>query len=251
MRLQPPDKYDGETDFDRFSKLLRAYMGCQDRDYSDMLHHAETSQTPITQTELNVMNDNAVTRGREDGEFKVLNSRLYYVLISLTDKGAFTIVDNVEDSNGMEAWRRLCERYARTKRQKSVMSLVAIMGMKLPDDNTLENKFSQFETELDRYEKATGDELPQTAKIGILVAVTTGRLHEHLVLNMGDYTTYDQIRTVILNYTRSRRITKKPNPNDPVPMEIDGLFGKGKTKAKQFCTICQREGHWTSECATT
>ena len=52
MRLQPPDKYDGETDFDRFSKLLRAYMGCQDRDYSDMLHHAETSQTPITHTEL-------------------------------------------------------------------------------------------------------------------------------------------------------------------------------------------------------
>ena len=142
MRLQPPDKYDGDTDFDRFAKLLKAYMGCQDRDYSDLLHYAETSQTPITQTELTVMNNNAMTRGREDGEFKVLNSPFYYVLISLTDKGAFTIVDNVEDSNGMEAWRRLCERYAKTKRQKSVMSLVAIMAMKLPDDSTLENKFS-------------------------------------------------------------------------------------------------------------
>ena len=62
MRLQPPDKYDGETDFERFAKLLRAYMGCHDRDYSDMLMHAETSQEPITAAELAVMNTNAMTR---------------------------------------------------------------------------------------------------------------------------------------------------------------------------------------------
>ena len=43
----------------------------------------------------------------------------------------------------MEVWRRLTDRYSRTIRQKSVMSLVAIMGMQLPDDNTLAGQLRQ------------------------------------------------------------------------------------------------------------
>ena len=162
------------------------------------------------------------------------------MLISLTEKGAFTIVDNVQDSNGMEAWRKLSEHYARTNRQKSVMSLVAIMAMTLPDDNTLEAKFSQFEVELSRYERATGDDLPESARIGILVAVTTGRLHEHLVLNMNAGTTYDQIRATILNYTKSRKLTIKGSRQDLVPMDVDAIDkGKGKTKgSNKYRTIC-------------
>ena len=102
-----------------------------------------------------------------------MKTRLYYVLISLTDKAAFTIVDNAHNSNGMEAWRRLRERYSRTNQQKSIVSLVASMAMKLPDDNTLEHKFVNFEVEMNRYEMATGNQLPDSAKVGILVATTT------------------------------------------------------------------------------
>ena len=115
MKLLPPDKYDGETDFERFAKLLNAYMGCQDTDYCDMLEVAATRDAPITIADINGMATTSVQRGRDEREFKLRNARLYYVLISLTDKGAFTIVDNVEDSNGMEAWRKLSERYARSK----------------------------------------------------------------------------------------------------------------------------------------
>ena len=68
-------------------------------------------------------------------------------------------MDNVTDANGMEAWRRLRERYSRTNQQQSIMSLVAIMGMKLPDDNSLEQKFVNFEVEMNRYEMATGNQL--------------------------------------------------------------------------------------------
>ena len=53
LKLNPPDKYDGETDFERFSKLLNAHMGCQDNDYCDMLEVATRSPTPITLTEIN------------------------------------------------------------------------------------------------------------------------------------------------------------------------------------------------------
>ena len=83
--------------------------------------------------------------------------------------------------------------------------------------------------------KATGDRLADTAKIGILVAVTTGRLHEHLVLNMDETTTYDQTRLKILDYVKSKRINKKgPNyPHDgPAPMDIDAIGTKGGGSTK-------------------
>ena len=132
MKLLPPERYDGETDFERFAKLLTAYMGCQDTDYCDMLEVASKRDAPITTADINGMATTSVQRGREPGELKLLNARLYYVLISLTDKGAFTIVDNVEDSNGMESWRKLSDRFARTKRQMAVMSLVAQHGNETP-----------------------------------------------------------------------------------------------------------------------
>ena len=68
------------------------------------------------------------------------------MLISLTEKSAYTIVDNVQHSNGMEAWRRLRERYLRTNRQKSIMSLAAIMAMRLPDDNTVGGEVRKVRT---------------------------------------------------------------------------------------------------------
>ena len=109
---------------------------------------------PFTKEEMTAYAAESVTRyKRTEVEFLLLNAKLYYVLISLTDKGAYTTVDAIDDFNGMEAWRRLSERYARTKRQKSVMALATLMNMSLPDDHTLESKFSQFENELDRYEK--------------------------------------------------------------------------------------------------
>lgn len=128
---------------------------------------------------------------------------------------------------------------------------MAIMGMKLPDDNTLEQTFANFETEMSCYEMAAGNQLPDSAKVGILVSTITGRLHEHLVLNVTEETRYAQVRAAVMNYTKSKKLTTKhlisPATDGSVPMDVDGI--KGGTKGqKKYCTICQREGHWTSDC---
>ena len=54
--------------------------------------------------------------------------------------------------------------------------------------------------------RATGDRLSDTAKIGLLVAITSGKLHEHLLLYVSEASTYEQIRYRILNYVKSKRI---------------------------------------------
>ena len=48
MKLPPPEKYDGDTDFERFAKLLKAYMGCENNDYCGMLEVAVKRPTPFT-----------------------------------------------------------------------------------------------------------------------------------------------------------------------------------------------------------
>ena len=129
LNILPPDKFDGDSDFDRFTKLLTAYMGCQDSDYVQLMGQAHRAAGPITQEALDALDQAMIDGGRDQGQFALLNTRLYYVLISLTDKAASTIVDNAQNSNGIEAWRRLCERYSRTNQHKSIMSFVAIMSM--------------------------------------------------------------------------------------------------------------------------
>ena len=53
IRLRPPDKYDGETDFEHFAKLLRAYMGCEERIYEAMLQAAaDKGSEPFTYAQM-------------------------------------------------------------------------------------------------------------------------------------------------------------------------------------------------------
>ena len=48
--------------------------------------------------------------------------------------------------------------------------------------------------------------------------------------------------------TKSLNPNNNQNSNDA--MEVDAIDQcKGKTKgSNQYCSICQQEGHWTSEC---
>ena len=47
LRLLPPDKFDGDTDFERFTKLLYAYLGSQDGDYVHMMTTTQDATTEI------------------------------------------------------------------------------------------------------------------------------------------------------------------------------------------------------------
>ena len=105
LKLIPPEKFDGDSDFDRFTKLLWAYMGCQDNDYVHMMNTAQQAVAPLGEEALGVLDRAFTDSGRDAGTLAVMSTRLCYVLISLTDKSAYTIVDNVHNSNGMEARR--------------------------------------------------------------------------------------------------------------------------------------------------
>ena len=82
--------------------------------------------------------------------------------------------------------------------------------------------------------RATGDRLSDTAKIGLLVAITSGKLHEHLLLYVSEASTYEQIRYRILNYVKSKRINQQfpehSTSSGSVPMEVDAIGTQGTKK---------------------
>ena len=108
LKIDPPEKFNGKSDFDYFAKRLKNYMMLSDQDYGPIMKFAENAQSPVTMDEQDAMDV------AHSGETRRLSSLLYYVLSGLVTDSAYTLFDQVADSNGMEAWRLLTNRYAKT-----------------------------------------------------------------------------------------------------------------------------------------
>ena len=195
---------------------------------------ASNNPTPVLTARLDSLDD-----GLETGTTRKMASVLYYVLAGLVDGPAYVLVDQVEDSNGLEAWRLLYQRYARTNIQNAIMTLVTLVNTKL-DDKDFETKFSKWESDITKFERAIEKPLYDEVKVGLLIAGTSGKLHDHLCLTTTTTIKYEDIRNVILSYLKTRSLstsTKTNRDSGPVPMEIDNINfrkGKGQGKSKDY-----------------
>eukprot|EP00974_Lingulodinium_polyedra_P020878 2018968-Lingulodinium_polyedra.AAC.1 len=51
------------------------------------------------------------------------------------------------------------------------------------DANKLQGQFQQWEIDRAKFERAIGEEVSDAAKVGLLITLTTGKLHYHLCLS--------------------------------------------------------------------
>ena len=127
LRIDPPAKFSGSS-YEEFAKKLRNYMCLSDLAYADLMNWATKQPTTITRQQMHERD--------VDEKFETtlkLSYLFYYVLSGLTEGPAYTIVDQIEDANGLEAWRRLAQRYAKTKLQNAIMMLVSIVNTKFAE----------------------------------------------------------------------------------------------------------------------
>ena len=134
-----------------------------------------------------------------------MNPFLYYTLMSLVQGSAYTILEQVEEENGCEAYRRLYLRYAKTKMQNAIMRIATIVNTRFHDTN-FETTFTEWGSELHKIEVSLNSKIDDTIKIGILIAGTTGKLHDHLCLTLGDTISYDETRDVALWAHRAPKV---------------------------------------------
>ena len=111
--------------------------------------------------------------------------------------------------------------------QNAIVRMAAIINMKF-QDTTFENTFSEWEGETHKLDTAlksitsTG-KLADEAKIGILIAGTTGKIHDHLCLSLNDVSTYGEARDIVINYLKSRSLTTTARKTKADWMEVDAL----------------------------
>ena len=125
-------------------------------------------------------------------------------MISLVEGSAFSILEQVEEGNGLEAYRKLSYRSARNKLQNAVLRMASIVNIKFQDSN-FENAFTDWESEIFKLDTSLGPSkrLPDEVKIGILVAATTGKIHDPLCVSMARIETYSEAKETVINYLKS------------------------------------------------
>ena len=161
----------------------------------------------------------------------------------MKDRHTSYILDGVLDGSGFEALHRVHDRCAHSKQHTAILLLVKIVSTRF-SEKEFGNVFTTWESDIVKFEEAIAKPLYEEVKIGLLVAGTTGRLHEHLCLTCGDSKSYEEVRDTVLNYTKHRNLgaTQLPgassnrnypsyNYNGPAPMDI-GAYGHYKGNGK-------------------
>ena len=166
LRIDPPPKFNG-TNFEEFNKKLRNYMCLSNLRYAELMRWAVTKDRPIDEQ---LMTEQDVDENLQASDTTIrLSALFYYVLAGLVEGPAYTIVDQVSDANGLEAWRLLHHRFAKTKLQQAIMRLVTIVTT-IFQDNSFETTFAEWENDIVKLEESVGKQLHGEIKIGLLIA---------------------------------------------------------------------------------
>ena len=214
LKVDPPAKFTGGTkdNYEDFEKRLRTYLSLIDTRFPRLLKWAVRQGMPITSEIVNTyLTTEGISQEQRDVIRTQMNPFLYYTLVSLIEGSAYTILEQVEEENGLEAYRKLYLRFAKTKMQNAIMRMATIINIKF-QDTTFENTFTEWESEIHKLEMIlkndhTSGKLADEVKIGILIARTTGEIHDHLCLSLSDVSTYDEAREIVVNYLKSGNLT--------------------------------------------
>ena len=240
LRIDPPAKFTGSEDYEAFFKRLRNYICMTDRNYGKIFDYiSEHPKVAITDQLLSQIDGRL---SLDAGTTAQMGDILHYMLSSLLEGSPYTILDGVTDGNGFEALRRVHSRYARSKQHKAILLLVKIVSTRF-NDKDFESGFTTWESDITKFEEAIGKELYEEVKIGLLIAGTSGRLHEHLCLTCGEARDYETVRDTVINYVKHRSLGATqlpsgskhyPSHGGAAPMDVGGFghYSKGKSKGK-------------------
>ena len=226
LRLPLPPTFSRKPhDWEEWSWTFKAYLSMCDAQAAAFLDAHELDPLEVTDGDLNVsvVDDQGVTStDRAATAARVTFSRkLHYLPANLTTDAARLVVRQNYDSNGLETWRRLVKKFALPDATRHVSLLNQLLDFKF-NPQTFEQDLLTWETIKVKYEKQTGAALPDSVLVATLLNKTSGALQTHLRLNARTLTTYEEIRTTILEYHQSRHILTGASSSNqgPAPMDM-------------------------------
>ena len=190
--------------------------------------------------------ENEYVAGSEKGRRAV---KLYSVLSSYLKNRPLKILRSVLNNDGFEVWRKITVELQPTSRSRSLAMAQALVSFpSMSKGASLYDYVLTYEKLVDEYEKLSGLRYDPNLRIGTLLKGIPNDLKRTLLFDMDDKTTYEQMRSRLLEDERSNQTwsaenilsslsvqsdhTKHKEYQGPIPMEIDRIEGKGKGKGK-------------------
>ena len=161
---------------------------------------------------------------------------LFSMIALLTEKHARKIVRATPDMNGLEAYRRLVERFGGRDEQGETSMLIRVMNFDFGTIDEMEGKFEEFNLLVKDHDDVAGvDEIGDQIKKAVIVARSPEPLRTHLQLNSGIYTSWSSLSVAITQFLKARKGIgsaqrgkgPKAQPENPDAMDCDWV-GKGK-----------------------
>ena len=184
-------------------------------------------------------------------EMQGMAVRLYSLLTSYTRQRPLKLVCHVKQENGVVAWQVLLKEM---QPATPVRSLALLSRVQFAEGKTLSEQLPQYEAIVAEYERISGREYSEDAKVDSILQACPNYMKQHLQLWVDDSTTYESLKNKIHHLealttrweaSNSLALPTRASGDDPMPMEVDyvgkekgkkggkkGKDAKGKSKSK-------------------
>ena len=184
---------------------------------------------------------------------KERSRKLYLILGGILKNRPFKILRQVQQQNGLEAWRQLSALYVPRTKGRSLALLNAVIQFPvMSKDKTMLEQILLLERVSDEYTKAAGQQVAPDILLSTLVRILPRDVQRHVQLTMSEDATYAQIREQVLAHERISSTWSKDRvmadisgaaalgtvtsyavgDGGAAPMEVNQIKGKSKGKGK-------------------
>ena len=255
----------GGPSWRRWSVVARNYLSCVLRmpELKEALLNVEKEKNPLGDDEYDLL-----------GIDPQIGSEIHTFLIAKSDGDAAEIVEGTTGCHGAEAWRRLANHYdPMTDTRNLADRLLVMTPVRAKNLAGLPAAVTKWENQLRQHTARTGDALPDSLKVPLLLRTCPKDIEEELTLRMDSNVTYDQLKTKMIQLVHTRttgvapmyhfNTAQEPGCDDDAPetMETDfGIYslvqkkgrpGPGPRKpapGKKECNRCGRDNHLIKDC---
>ena len=220
--LGKPESFDGGVGWKDWSVVFRSNACACSAPLGLLMERTERSAGPILNATL-TQSEASCSR------------QLYYILVMLCKVSALARVVNAGAKEFLEAWRCLVLHHEPTLLIRSTGLLQELLNFSFEGETAA--RMTQFDRDIDRYEKASGETFPENIRIGVpLRMLPDGPLNQHVVLNSARLTTWAILKAEIDNVRRAQAAAS----STPQPMDLSSYVDNLPTTP---CPVCGKAGY--------
>ena len=186
------------------------------------------------------VNGNCVMDDMSD-ETKGKAVRLYSLLTSYLRHRPLKLIRHMKKENGFEAWRVLLKEMQPATRARSLALLSQLSRIQFEEKKTVSEQLPQFEALVQEYERISGQDYSDDAKVAAVLLACPMTIRQHLHLWLTDSTSYEQLKDRIVQLeavttrwdsSNSLMVPMRASADEATPMEVD-YIGKSKVAEKE------------------